>query len=173
MRADPRLAPLEATPCTGRHDATPRAPRRRVVAVLVVCGDRVLLARRSPLVASDQGMWHCITGFLDADLDPREQALQELQEELGLDPSSIDLITEGPPTTIGPADASWTVHPFLVSTRQRHVRLNWENDAATWVRRDRLPRRCVPWLLTVGDALGYPCRRLQPEAPFGVSLTAG
>ena len=59
-------------------------PPREVVAVVVQWRGRIALFRRSQSVGHERGLWHCITGYLEAGATPRQQALTELEEEAGL-----------------------------------------------------------------------------------------
>ena len=125
-----------------------------VVAAVLTHRDRVGLFRRSRKVRGDAGRWHCITGFLPAAEDPQQQALNEIQEETGIDADQLErgctavLELEGADGTV------WRVHAFHFSSRTETVTLNWEHDEACWRcldQFDELPT--VPWLAAVLEAL--------------------
>lgn len=135
----------------------PMATRpREVVAVVVTWRGRIGLFKRSTMVASDAGQWHCITGFLEDAEAPLHGALRELLEETGL--KGVDLVglEEGPVLELvdGGGD-SWQVHTFHVSTDRRRLVLNWEHECYRWVARSRLRRfdGQVAWLHHVTKAL--------------------
>ncbi|WP_079038911.1 NUDIX domain-containing protein [Streptomyces sp. NBRC 110028] len=117
---------------------------RQVVAVILMWRGRIGLFKRSGSVQHDAGLWHCITGYLDADSDPVRQAIQEIWEETLLPARALEQLTAGP--TLRLADPrggpDWTVHTFLACTSQRRLTLNWEHKAYRWVR---------PWKLSQFD----------------------
>ncbi|WP_269788591.1 NUDIX domain-containing protein [Streptomyces sp. 8ZJF_21] len=120
-----------------------RGPRQ-VVAVILMWRGRIGLFKRSGSVQHDAGLWHCITGYLDADNDLVRQAIQEIWEETLLPARALEQLTAGP--TLRLADPrggpDWTVHTFLARTGQRRLTLNWEHNAYRWVR---------PWKLAQFD----------------------
>ena len=113
---------------------------RQVVAVVLTWRHRVGLFKRSSSARHDAGAWHCITGYLDDDTSPMQQAAQELWEETGLSVSDLQQLTAGP--TLQLADPrggqAWTVHTFAATTNRR--RLDSELGA-----------RCVPLGATRAD----------------------
>ncbi|WP_181138450.1 NUDIX domain-containing protein [Streptomyces sp. Ru73] len=125
---------------------------RTVVAVVLSWRGRVGLFKRSRHVGHDAGLWHCVTGFLDADGSAHAQALLELYEETGLTAADLTGFRAGP--VLEPADAHgghWQVHTFHAETTRRKLRLNREHDAYRWVRPQSVPRfdGQVPWLRDV------------------------
>ncbi|WP_405537425.1 NUDIX domain-containing protein [Streptomyces antimycoticus] len=126
---------------------------RQVVAVILMWRGRIGLFKRSGSVQHDAGLWHCITGYLDADSDPVRQAIQEIWEETLLPARALEQLTAGP--TLRLADPrggpDWTVHTFLACTSQRRLTLNWEHKAYRWVRPGKLPQfdGQVAWLTDV------------------------
>lgn len=153
---------LSSATAAGRDPDRPRGDRsvrrvRRVVACVLVHAGRICLLRRSPLVTSDQGQWHCVTGHLPVASDPLDQALREIAEETGADGESVRLIRAGPVVEMRAADGLWRVHPFLFALDDANVSLNWENDAFRWVDPRALDRATtVPWLMDVCQAVELP-----------------
>lgn len=143
---------------TAEHAAAP-APRV-VVATVLRHGDSTALLRRSALVGSDRGLWHCVTGFVEPGWNPTAQARLELSEEAGLDDAATGRLVAG--RTLALADHTghgWQVHTFRLEVATRDVRLNWEHDAVRWIADDEphdLP--CVSWLDQVLTAT-LPTRR--------------
>lgn len=139
-----------------------------VVACCLLHTGRIGVLRRSALVDSDRGKWHCVTGFLPHGVDPLHQALAELAEETGLRAGDVDLLRRGTPLVRHAAGRTWVVHPFLFRAHSPRLRLNWENTEYRWLPPDDLTALdCVPWLADVLETL-------HPPAP-GVceSMTAG
>ena len=130
---------------------------RHIVAVILMWRGRIGLFKRSESVQHDVGLWHCITGYLDADSDPVRQAIQEIWEETLLPARALEHLTAGP--TLRLADPrggqDWTVHTFLACTSQRRLTLNWEHEAYRWVRPGKLSQfdGQVAWLTDVLQAI--------------------
>ena len=146
-------------PLAGRDDPSTRQPevhvaprRREVVAVVIRHAGDICLLRRSSGVGHDRGLWHCVTGYVEADVDPVEQARRELLEETGLraDRDLDSLVRAWSLRIPDRRGGSWVVHPFLATSRSRTIRLDWEHDAYRWVGWPALPARDqVAWLPTI------------------------
>jgi ADP-ribose pyrophosphatase YjhB (NUDIX family) len=129
-----------------------RLMTREVVAIAVEWRGRVGLFRRSSSVAHDQGLWHCITGYLEPGATPAQQALTELHEETGLGVVDLESLVEGDVLELADSDGhTWTVHTFRAVTTRRRLVLNEEHDAYKWVDVRAVPRFAnqVGWLATV------------------------
>jgi 8-oxo-dGTP pyrophosphatase MutT (NUDIX family) len=78
-----------------------------------------------------------ITGFLDqTNKTSIDIALEELEEELGIQQSTIARCSEGRVFELSDAVAgkTWIIHPILVDLKEQPtVTLNWENDDVAWV----------------------------------------
>ena len=113
------------------------------------CGTQICLARRSQQVATSRGMWSVVTGYLEPGVQPLEQAFVELEEELGLRPPRIHLVSRLEPVPLdSPVSAKeFLVHPFLFECdSSEDLVLNWENDEVQWVEPSRLESAdCVGW----------------------------
>lgn len=99
--------------------------------------DEVLLVRRSQRVRTYKGAWGGISGYLEANVTPREQALTEIREETGLRMTDADLRVEGEPLPVEDRaqGLSWIVHPFLVVVPNiDQIVTDWEADEMRWVR---------------------------------------
>lgn len=118
-----------------------------VVAAVLTHRGRLGLFRRSALVSGDAGQWHCVTGFLPSGADPLGHALQEIQEELGI--NAINL-RQGSAAVLNMHDGDgncWCVHAFHFESSTEDVQLNWENDDVCWVYEDQLESLpTVTWL---------------------------
>ncbi|MFA3878010.1 NUDIX domain-containing protein [Streptomyces sp. MMCC 100] len=110
-----------------------RPPGRAVVAVVLGRRGRIALLRRSALVGSERGRWHCVTGFMESD-SPLLDAVRELYEETGLGVADLVGLSAGPVLSLPDrAELVWTVHTFWAETECHRLRLNWEHDAYQWV----------------------------------------
>jgi 8-oxo-dGTP pyrophosphatase MutT (NUDIX family) len=128
-----------------------------IVLVVVQRGGLICLARRSALVATSQGLWSVVTGYVENAVDPLDQAWAELEEELGLRAPDLQLRGHLPAVSLTspPSGKRFLVHPFLFeATSDGAVVLNWEHDAVEWVEPVRLDDpHCVPWQSAVVRAL--------------------
>ena len=112
-----------------------------VVAVVLQCRGKIALFKRSQLVAHDQGLWHCVTGYVDRQSqDPHQQAILELHEETGLGVNDLDGFAAGPVLVLRQGSTTWNVHTFTAETRRRQLELNWEHDSYRWVPRAKVAR---------------------------------
>jgi hypothetical protein len=144
------------------------SPSHTVVACLLFNAGRICLLRRSSGVSFDRGKWHCITGYLAPDIDPLEQALTEIREEVGLLSGAAQLVSRHASLSLQGDGCTWRVFPFLFETTNPVLELNWENDAYRWVDPVELGKPgTVAWLTHVCGALGV----VQPP-PANPNLTA-
>src|SRR5665647_39198 len=74
----------------GRVDYT-KADIAPIVMCTVACDDKILIVKRGYGLADANGYWSTVNGFIDADIPVREQARQELFEELGLTVNPADI----------------------------------------------------------------------------------
>jgi 8-oxo-dGTP pyrophosphatase MutT (NUDIX family) len=132
---------------------TPRPDATSVVAVVVTYHDCYLLLQRSASVGSDPGLWHCISGYLDPDRSPRQQACIEITEEIGL-VIREDELAPGPRLDLfGDDGRSWCVYTFAAVVQTPVVKLDWEHQDYRWVSPGSVPSgQQVPWCRTVLQA---------------------
>lgn len=137
---------------------------REVVACLLVRDGEIALFRRSPRVASDRGLWQCITGYLEPGNTAIDQAYTELQEEAGLDSHACQLVASVEPLTLHYGGETWRIHPFLFHPAVDTFALNWEHTEFKWAKVDEpAVSGCVWWLQFVLTCSGFPtCRDDEP-----------
>lgn len=146
-----------------------------VIATVVQWNSKVALFKRSRGVGHDSGLWHCITGFLEAETTPAEQALQELLEETGLQAKDLIGLRQGPVLVVlDDFGTPWLVHTFTALTTRRRLALNWEHDSYRWVAPGKATRFAnrVPWLDDVLAATGY-CRSGSTSNPGPTAARRG
>ncbi|MDQ0799551.1 NUDIX domain-containing protein [Arthrobacter sp. SLBN-112] len=127
-------------------------PPREVVAVIVEWRQRIALFRRSQSVGHERGLWHCITGYVEAGVSPQQQALAELEEEAGLSPLDLAAFQTGEQLLISDkAGNPWLVHTYTAVSKRRRLTINEEHDAYRWTIPAKVSRfsNRVPWLDTV------------------------
>jgi 8-oxo-dGTP pyrophosphatase MutT (NUDIX family) len=155
---------MTATVVTGPVSA--RARHRTVVAVAVLWRGRIGLFRRSTSVDYDQGLWHCITGYVEDGTAPLLQALVELHEETGLGAADLESFVQGAVLELPDSDGElWNVHTFRATTTRRRLVLNHEHDTYKWVEPRAVARfgNRVSWLGEVLSAAGVDGQRRTSE----------
>jgi 8-oxo-dGTP pyrophosphatase MutT (NUDIX family) len=133
-------------------------PDRIVIAAVVEWRGRIALFRRSRSLGHDSGLWHCITGFVDAGASPEQQTLEELFEEAGLQAKDLLDLRQGPALVVADGSgAPWLVHTFTALTSRRRLKINWEHDSYRWTAPHKAKRftNRVTWLDSVLDATGH------------------
>ena len=115
---------------------------KNVVTAFVSYHERILLLRRSDKVGSYRGRWAGISGYVERNEVPLDRALQEVSEEASLKNNELSLVKIGRPLPALDEDIHtlFVVHPFLFSTKQTRIKLDWEHDAFRWIRRQDLRR---------------------------------
>jgi len=113
----------------------PQEPKpTRVVTSLLESGGKILILLRSKKVGSYQGKWGGVAGFIET--DPDTQALTEIREETGLQPTDVTLIRKGVPLQVEDKvlDRKWVVYPYLFHVRDKSkIRIDWEHSEMKWV----------------------------------------
>ncbi|HEX8983625.1 MAG TPA: NUDIX pyrophosphatase [Ktedonobacterales bacterium] len=126
---------------TFQHSTAPKTSQKptEVVTSFLLRRDRgrdeVLLAQRSDRVRTYRGHWGAISGYLEPQTTPREQAYQEIREETGLSADDVTLLREGEPLAFRDESIAtdWVVHPFLfLALRPDSVVHDWEALAFAW-----------------------------------------
>lgn len=136
---------------------------RTVVAVVVLWRGRIGLFRRSATADHDQGMWHCVTGYVEQGHSALSQAVAELHEETGLGAADLDSLVAGEVLELPDSRGDlWQVHTFRAVTSRRRLVLNDKHDHYRWVEPRAVARfgNRVSWLgevLRAADAIGQGC----------------
>jgi ADP-ribose pyrophosphatase YjhB (NUDIX family) len=151
---------------------------RTVIAAVIQWRNKIALFRRSGNLGHDSGLWHCITGFMEAGATPEQQTLEELFEETGLQTKDILGLLPGPDVVVADGLGNpWLIHTFTALTSRRRLKINWENDAYRWTSPHKTKRFAnrVAWLDNVLDATGHVPAIIpapEPGATPGWSLDA-
>jgi ADP-ribose pyrophosphatase YjhB (NUDIX family) len=146
------------------HDPTAGLPRE-VVATVVQWRGRIALFKRSQSVGHERGLWHCITGYLERNVTPEQQALTELEEEAGLTSQDLVDFQRGEQLLIPDhAGNPWLVHTFTAVSTRRRLTLNDEHEAFRWTAPTKISRfsNRVPWLDAVIQAAPDTTRKTRP-----------
>lgn len=159
------MSTMNASTCGGfRADAaTSVSADHIVVAAVVEWRGRIALFKRSQRPAHDRGLWHCITGYVEAGTTPEQQAIEELCEEAGLEANDLLDLRQGSDLVVADRFGTpWLVHTFTAVTSRRRLKINWEHDSYRWTTARKAKRftNRVMWLDSVLDATGHPAARI-------------
>jgi len=108
---------------------------REVVTSFLRHKGRILILRRSGKVGTFQGRWAGVSGYLEKGDQPVTRALKEIEEEVGITRSDIQLIKMGEPLRVPDKKRStlWIVHPFLFESDTEAIRVDWEHGEYRWI----------------------------------------
>ncbi|MFQ6010628.1 MAG: NUDIX domain-containing protein [Nitrososphaerales archaeon] len=115
---------------------------------------KILLLKRSHKVMTNKGLWSVVAGRVER--DPLSTAFNEIEEETGLTKGDVRLLRRGRPLSVSlRKNTISSIHPFLFSTKDDRIRLNWEHEEFLWVfPRDVNKLDLVPSFLTMLASLG-------------------
>lgn len=83
-----------------------------------------------------KGLWGGVSGVIEGNEEPLKRAKKEIFEETAIREDQISLVRtakEIPVKSTQYYNHEWIVFPFLFSTRESRVRLNWENSEYRWI----------------------------------------
>lgn len=108
------------------------SPVQRIAAAIVQRPDgKVLLLKRAITHTSNPGKWCFVTGYVEDDEDPREAAMRELEEELGVMATPV----RAGRMVVVHTDWGGTLHvyPFLFQVDRLVVQLEREHTDYRWI----------------------------------------
>ena len=97
---------------------------------------QLLIAKRSEAVGSNKGLWDGVSGYIDEPKSAEEFALQEVQEELGVNLDIIKLATVCDPHEVTSRDGKhdWIVYPVRIDLKTKPaIDLDWEHTEYRWI----------------------------------------
>jgi NADH pyrophosphatase NudC (nudix superfamily) len=160
------MSVISTSPGVGFRSAVPAdiPAGHTVIAAVLEWRGRIALLKRSRRLGHDNGLWHCITGFLEIGATPEQQAREELFEETGLQARDLLDFRQGHPLVLQDSfGAPWLVHTFTASTSKRRLTIDWEHESYRWTSASKVKRfsNRVSWLDDVLTATGH-LTALQP-----------
>jgi len=108
----------------------------KIVTSFIINSKKILLLKRSEEVKSMKNLWAGISGIIENEEEPIKRAEIEIFEEVGMKKSDIRLIKAGEKILIESPqyeNHQWEVYPFLFSTTNIEIKLNWENSDSKWI----------------------------------------
>ena len=113
----------------------------KIVTSFLKNSEKILLLKRSEKVKTMKNLWAGISGIIEGDEEPLARAEIEVFEEVGMEKSKISLLKQGEVILIESpqyTNHQWEVYPFLFSTKDREIKLNWENSDSKWISMNEL-----------------------------------
>ena len=118
---------------------------------------RILLVQRSQRVGTYHAHWAGVSGFVEQNVTPDEQAYTEIREETSLQRDQVRMLRRG--TTIidvpnEEAGRDFHVHPFLFEVLTPDaIHTDWEATQMRWIEPSELPQyETVPKLQEAYDS---------------------
>ena len=108
-----------------------------IVTSFIKNNDKVLILKRSDKVKSMKCLWAGVSGIIEKnDTTPLARAKTEILEETGISEEEIKLLKANERIKIEAAqykNHEWNIFPFLFSTKNSKIKLNWENSEFKWI----------------------------------------
>lgn len=117
--------------------------QRRVSTSFLENKDRLLILKRSHKVATHKGMWACVSGRIEKNKTPYQQALKEIHEETSLTNEHIKLIRKGTPISIIDKQYKkiWKVYPFRFKVfNPKKIKIDWEHTKCRWINPENIDK---------------------------------
>ena len=109
-----------------------------IVTSFIKNNDKVLILKRSDKVKYMKFLWAGVSGIIEKnDATPLARAKTEILEETGINEEEIELLKANERIKIEAAqykNHEWNIFPFLFSTKNSKIKLNWENSEFKWVK---------------------------------------
>ena len=105
-----------------------------VVTSVLYCKGKILILHRSGKVGTYRGYWAGVSGHIESGDTPEDRALIEIEEETGIRRKDVKILAKGKTVyTQGENSVTWRVHPFLVESKTRNVKIDWEHTGYRWI----------------------------------------
>jgi len=109
-----------------------------IVTSFITNDQKILLLKRSNEVKSMKCLWAGISGIIEeSDETPLSRAKIEIFEEVGIKEEEIKLLkTIQQLRIVSPQykNHEWNIFPFLFTTKNMEIKLNWENSEFKWIK---------------------------------------
>lgn len=108
----------------------------KIVTSFIKNDNKVLLLKRSDKVKTMKGLWAGVSGIIEYNEIPLNRAKIEIFEEVGLKEEQIKILKSLNAMRITSPqykNHEWVVYPFLFTTENLEIKLNWENSDYCWI----------------------------------------
>ena len=121
----------------------------RIVTSFLSAEEKYLILKRSDSVKSMKGLWGGISGIIEGNEEPLQRAKIEIFEETGIGEDKITLAKTANEMQVTSqySNHGWIIHPFLFTTKEPQIKLNWENSEYNWISPNEISKyKAVPSL---------------------------
>lgn len=121
----------------------------RIVTSFLSNEEKYLILKRSNNVKSMKGLWGGISGIIEGSEEPLQRAKIEIFEEAGIVENKIVLTKTAKEMQVTSqySEHGWIIHPFLFTTNESEIKLNWENSEYRWISSNEISKyKIVPSL---------------------------
>ena len=109
-----------------------------IVTSFITNDQKILLLKRSNKVKTMKCLWAGVSGIIEkGDETPLSRAKIEIFEEVGIKEDELKLLKSIQQLIIvSPQykNHEWNIFPFLFSTKNMKIKLNWENSEFKWIK---------------------------------------
>lgn len=113
----------------------------KIVTSFITYNDKVLILKRSNKVKSMKELWAGVSGIIEKNETPLERAKIEIFEEVGMSGDKVTLVKVGKEIRVNSPqyqNHEWEIFPFLFTTKNPTITLNWENSDFRWINVEEL-----------------------------------
>ena len=109
-----------------------------IVTSFITNEQKILILKRSNQVKTLKCLWAGISGIIEkGDKTPLSRAKIEIFEEVGIEEKELKLLKSIQQLRIISSqykNHEWNIFPFLFSTKNIKIKLNWENSEFKWIK---------------------------------------
>ena len=108
----------------------------RIITSFIKNNNKILILKRSNKVRTMKGLWSGVSGIIENNEKPLDRAKIEIFEEVGIKEDEIELIKSTEKIKISSPqykNHEWEVFSFLFETKNKKIKLNWENSEFKWI----------------------------------------
>jgi 8-oxo-dGTP pyrophosphatase MutT (NUDIX family) len=108
----------------------------KIVTSFITNNDKFLLLKRSDKVKTMKGLWSGVSGIIEKNEEPLIRAKIEIFEEVGIIGDRLKLLKSAEQIKVNSPqyeNHQWEIFPFLFSTENPSIKLNWENSDYKWI----------------------------------------
>lgn len=114
-----------------------------VITVFIKYKEEILILKRSNKVATYQGRWNTVAGYIDELKPIHEKIIEEINEEIGVKKDNIlsQRIGKSYMFKDMKVNKTWIVIPVLVELKNKpDIKLDWEHTEYKWIKPEELKR---------------------------------
>jgi len=114
-----------------------------VITIFIRYKEEILILKRSNKVATYQGRWNTVAGYIDELKPIHEKIIEEINEEIGVIKDNILRQKIGDTYTFKDmkTNKTWIVCPVLVELKNKpDIKLDWEHTEYKWIKPEEIKK---------------------------------